>query len=86
MIWFVGIIVVVVLFVVLDHVTDAPIQRRRVNAGTDRYRAAVARAHASDRSISDIRVGAGDAYDPCATPQIKQAMAKPADEHDEEKP
>jgi hypothetical protein len=37
MIWVLaGILALVVLFAVIDRLTDAPIQRRRINAGTDR--------------------------------------------------
>ena len=68
MVWFIGgAFVVCVLFVLVDRLTDAPIQRRRVNAGTDRYRASMDDVRASQHSsIFDIRVGSGDSNDPLA--------------------
>jgi hypothetical protein len=65
MVWIVaGILLLGAIFALVDRLTDAPIQRRRVNIGTDRYRASMDWVRATDQSIFDIRVGDGRISDP----------------------
>ena len=70
----IGIVVMLLgLFALVDRLTDSPMQRRRVNSGTDRYRASMDWLRSTSHSIFDIRVGSGDRYDPTA----KQPDSKP---------
>lgn len=63
----IGIVVVLLgLFALIDRLTDSPMQRRRVNSGTDRYRASMDWVRSTNHSIFDIRVGSGDRHDPTA--------------------
>jgi hypothetical protein len=67
MIWVIGgMVVVAALFALIDRWTDAPIQRRRVNTGTDRYRASMDWIRTNDESILGIRIGSGRLNDPNA--------------------
>lgn len=79
MVWIIaGVVVVAGLFALLDRWTDAPIQRRRVNTGTDRYRASMDWIRSSEQSIWDIRVGSGRLNDPTA----KRLPINPPPEND----
>jgi hypothetical protein len=68
MVWIVFAIVAIGLVVALvDRLTEAPIMRKRVNRGTDRYRASVNYVSSDEHgSISDIQIGSGRISDPMA--------------------
>ena len=83
MVWIIGGIVLLgAVFMLVDRLTDAPIQRRRVNTGTDRYRASMDWIRATDQSIFDIRVGDGRLSDPTA----KKLGINPPPEDDSKPP
>lgn len=79
MVWIViGVIVVLGgLFALVDRLTDAPIQRKRVNTGTDRYKASMDWIRGTNQSIFDIRVGSGTREDPTAK---RLPISPPADD------
>jgi hypothetical protein len=79
MVWIIGgILVLGGVFALVDRLTDAPIQRRRVNTGTDRYRASMDWIRGTDQSIGGIRIGSGSRSDPTA----KRLPIKPPGEDD----
>ena len=56
-----------VVLAIIDRLTDASIMRKRVNRGTDRYRASVDYVAGDEyHSIADIRIGSGEVSDPMA--------------------
>ena len=61
-----GIFLCVLLFKVIDHLTDAPIQNRRINGGTDRYLAIMngTASAGSPPSLLDIQAGSDGPNDP----------------------
>jgi hypothetical protein len=62
-----GVVVVYALVALIGRLTEAPIMRRRVNTGTDRYRASMDYVAGDERrSAADIVIGSGSLIDPMA--------------------
>ena len=62
-----GFVLVYALVALASRLTQAPIMRRRVNTGTDRWRASMDYVAGDDhRSPGDIVIGSGTLIDPMA--------------------
>jgi hypothetical protein len=68
MVWLLGgVVLVYALVALISRLTQAPIMRRRVNTGTDRWRASMDYIAGDDRSsAADIVIGSGTRIDPMA--------------------